>query len=222
MASYVKMPPPPVSVDYQDRVDVALINMACNDRLGCCTISGIDHAWLWQATLAGLGYPYPGDPAIQSTYFGLTGGPDSGLQLSDVVNAASTTGLFGHKLLGAGAIHAMDVETLKQTIDTFGVAYCAGVLPAIAEQQFSNGDPWTLEPGNNPGTGGHCFDFVGYDLNWLYAVTWGAIQKVSYHWWRYYGTMAYALISDFYQQAGKGPVANYTAMQNDLHYVTGA
>ena len=220
VASYVTLPAPPKSVDYQQRVKAAMINMALNDQLGDCTIAGIDHVWLWQATLAGLPYTYPGDPAVKSTYLGLTGGKDTGLQLQTVVNAGSTTGLFGHKLLGAGSIAAQDITTLKQTIDIFGSAYCAGVLPNTAETQFENNQPWTLEPGNNPGLDGHCFTLVGYDASWLYACTWGAIQQVSYNWWRRYGTQAYALIGDFYKTAGKGPVANYTLMQSDLHSVT--
>lgn len=209
---------PPPSVDYEHRADFSYIAM--NDQLGCCTISGMYHVYCVQSALVGTQVPYPGDQAIETTYYGLTGGPDTGLPLQTVVNAASTTGMWGHKLDAAGSVHPHDTTTLKQVIDIFGAAYAAGLLPDTAESQFEQHVPWSLEPGSHPGTGGHCFDLVGYDQHFLYAATWGGIQPVTYNWWRYYGTQAIAPISDFYQAAGKGPVANFATMLTDLKVVT--
>jgi hypothetical protein len=205
---------PPETVDYYTRI--TSWPMALNNQYGDCTIAGIIHILQIQAMLCGFTFAYPGDAETKITYFGLTGGQDTGLPLSAVVNDGSTNGLFSHKIVGAGSINPHDITTLKQTIDIYGVAYTAGALPSNAEQQFEAGEPWELVPGGSPIEGGHCFPLVGYDDDFLYASTWAAIQPVTYGWWHQYGTQAYALIFDYFKIAGKGPVADYNQMQQDL------
>ena len=82
------LPTPPTSIDYYTRIENAL-TMAMNDQLGDCVIAGFEHVLQLQAALAGTTFAYPGDQETESVYFGLTGGADTGLQLSQAIAAAS-------------------------------------------------------------------------------------------------------------------------------------
>lgn len=213
------LPAPAPVVSYEKLV--AEWPVALNDKLGDCTIAGIEHVLEVHAAEVGSTFAYPGDPAVQSTYFGLSGGVDSGLLLSDVIKAGSTTGLFGHKILGAAQILPHDTTSLKQTVDFWGAAYVGVRCPASAQQQFSSGQPFTVVPGS-PIEGGHCIIFVGYDQSYLYAVTWGGVVPVAWGWWALYGTQAFALVTDFFT-AGHAPTAllDDAALTADLAVLNG-
>ena len=198
------LPAPAPTVSYEKLV--AEWPMALNDQLGDCTIAGFEHVLEVHAAEVSATFAYPGDPSTKSTYFGLTGGPDSGLLLSTVISAASTVGLFGHKVIGAASVQPTDTTSLKQTIDFWGAAYVGVQCPQSAQQQFSSGQPFTVVPGS-PIEGGHCIIFVGYDFDYLYAVTWGGVVQVAWSWWALYGSQAFALITDFFTAAGHGPTS---------------
>lgn len=211
------LPTPDLTVGYQ--ADVTSWPMALNDQLGDCTIAGIEHVLEVHAAEVKQTFPYPGDDATRTTYTGLTGGPDTGLLLSTVINAGSTTGLFGHKVVGAAQIVADNVVSLKQSIDFWGAAYAGVNCPDSAQQQFNPDGTgiWRVVPDATV-EGGHCIIFVGYDQQYLYAVTWGGIVRVEWHWWSVYGTQAFALITDFFVDVGHGPTnsLDLAAMQSDL------
>lgn len=211
----VALPAPSATVSWQDKVQEWPV--ALNNALGDCTIAGWVHALEVQAAEVGETCAYPGDPAVEKTYYGLTGGPDSGLLLSTVIGAASTRGLFGHRLNGAAMIHPHNVTALKQTIDFWGCAYVGVTLPQSAEQQFADQQPWTVDQFSSI-AGGHCILHVGYDADYIYSVTWGSVVRIAWSWWRAYGTQAFALVPDYFTAANHGPTAslNLAAMKSDL------
>jgi hypothetical protein len=72
----------------------------------------------------------------------------------------------------------------------------AGVnLPTTAQSEFNNGQPWTLTTAEAGSWGGHCIYLVDFDPDWIYAITWGRVQKLSYAWWAKYGDESVAILS---------------------------
>jgi hypothetical protein len=70
--------------------------------------------------------------------------------------------------------------------------------------QFQAGQPWSLVTDwQNQGIeGGHAIPVLGYDDQWMYCVTWGAVQKMAWDWWSAYGDEAWVVLSEEYEQAG--------------------
>jgi hypothetical protein len=54
-------------------------------------------------------------------------------------------------------------------------------LPDDAEQQFANGQPWTLDEPADPNNG-HGILLVKYDPTYDTVVTWGALQEATIQW----------------------------------------
>ena len=83
------------------------------------------------------------------------------------------------------------------------------------ESAFQNGQPWTLDDLDSPVVGGHCVPLVGYDSNYLYAVTWGKIQAIAYSAWHYISSEAWAVIpGEFQSTDGRG--ISLPALEADL------
>ena len=83
----------------------------------------------------------------------------------------------------------------------------AGVnLPAIAQQQFGDGQPWDVVANDGGIEGGHCIVLCGYDAEYLYFVTWGQVQKATYAWWAKYGEEIWCVVSaDWVSAQGSDP-----------------
>jgi len=194
--------------------NVAAWGMDGNDEYGCCAIAGGAHdVAAWDAILAALKAvnvtldPVPTEDEVIAQYKALTGcqtpgdAHDTGLVLAHVLQAWQTVGLFGGTKIRAYApVDHTNILDLHTAIASYGVAYVGVALPQSAEEQFQAGEPWALV-GDAP-VGGHCIVLVGYDEKWLYAVSWGSVVQISWAWWAYYGTEAWAIIPEEYVQAG--------------------
>lgn len=203
---------PPSSFDYGPKV-AGGFPMALNDELGDCTIAGVVHVLQLCYAAVGQTFDYPGDDAVRETYFGLTGGQDSGLDETVVLNAWMAGGLFGTKILGWAPIDVHDHNMLVTALYNFGHLYLGGDIPNDAETQFEDGGWWTLEPGHNPGVGGHCFVGAGANARGFDDVTWGDEDGFTSNWWRAYGTNAYVVFPELFADAGHGPLASINANQ---------
>jgi hypothetical protein len=218
MATYSngRLPQPPA------KVDVPLVQawgMMDNDRLGCCTVAGAGHAILaWNAQVVEDDH-VPTDDEIESTYFSLTGGADSGCVEADVLETWRTSGLFGHKIAAYAPVERNDFIGLQQAIAFYGAAYLGVALPASAQEQFANGSPWTVDP-YSPIEGGHCILAVGYNEHYVQCVTWGATVNVSYPWLARYMTEAWAIISNEFVEHGAGPLLDLDTLTSDLNGIT--
>lgn len=63
----------------------------------------------------------------------------------------------------------------------------------------------------------NCVPIVGYDSEFLYAVTWGKVQPISYSLWHYISSEAWAIISgEFVARGGDGRGVNLAALEADL------
>jgi len=210
------LPPPPPSVDYATAVPS--FPMDDNEQYGDCTIAAAAHCLQsWNAE-SKVDDPVPTDQEVVSTYLQLTGGKDTGLVEADVLKTWQQTGLWSNKIVGYAPVNVHDLVTIRQAVDLFGAVYVGIQVPANAQRQFADGEPWTLVPGwkSQPIEGGHAVPFLGYDATWCYAVTWGAVQRVAWDWWESYGDEAWAILPQEFAQVGTVNGIDVSALQADL------
>lgn len=215
-----ELPPPAASVAVPGN-DWANWGMLGNNQWGDCTIAGAAHVMLADSTIVSTPYTLPALNVVERVYFGLTGGPDSGLVMSKVLGAWRASSMFGNKLAAFAPVHAQNTTLLQQSIEWFGTAYCGVNLPQPAEGQFQPDGKgvWDLTgtAADHQIEGGHCIALVAYDAQYLYAVTWGAIVAITYRWWSHYADEAWATITqEFVNRGGDARGLSLAALQADL------
>ena len=180
--------------------------MALNNELGDCTIAGEVHVDQAGAIIVGEPWSYPGDDAVKGTYFGLTGGADSGLLLANVLRPWNSPGGFGIKNGGYASVNPKNTTLVKQSIWIFGNAYIGVNLPMPAQQQFNpdGSGVWELTgtSADYQIEGGHCVVPVGYTAEGVIAVTWGSTVLITWEWWATYVTQAYAVVPPAFVEKG--------------------
>lgn len=127
-------------------------------------------------------------PAVLAMYEGLsgyspsTGRNDNGATCQGALQYWQTNGLAGFKPAAFAQLDVTNVNLVKTVIDYFGCVYTGFDVPGIFETQFDNGQPWDVPKGRTGSqiVGGHAVPLVGYDANYFYLVTWGAVQKLTY------------------------------------------
>ncbi|MGH9121408.1 MAG: hypothetical protein ACRDYC_05610 [Acidimicrobiales bacterium] len=187
-----------------------------NNTVGDCVIAGCAHALIAWDTESAESDPIPTDAAALAQYYALTGGPDTGLVISEVLQTWQTSGLFGGKPIAAFCpINFANVLDLHCAVDFYGDCKLGVALPQSAMDQTAANQPWTVVPGS-PIIGGHDVEIVGYDPAYVQIVTWGEIVDVSYPWLAQYVTEAYAIIPNEFIEAGKGPDLDLKTLQADL------
>lgn len=183
--------------------------------VGNCTICGAAHGIAaWNAEV-GTKDAVPTADQVVTQYFALTGGQDTGLACTSVLQTWHTTGLFGLNKIAAWApVNHKQIIDIHQAVDAYGACYIGINLPDSAETQFENNEPWSYV--GDPPTGGHCVTIVGYDATQVWLVTWGQLQSASYVWLSAYLEEAYAIVPQAFVEAGKGPTLNLAALQADI------
>lgn len=215
----VPLPDPPSSVDWQAKVDSW--PMDGNNEYGDCTMAAAAHMiQSWDAQ-TGRNDSVPTDQQVVQEYLTLTKGQDTGLVESHVLRTWQRAGLWDNRVLAYAPVNVHALTTLKQAIALFGGVYAGIQVPANAQQQFADAKPWTLEPGwqGQRIVGGHAIPLLGYDADWLYAITWGAVQPVAWDWWSTYADEAWAIIAQQYKEAGEVNGLDLTALEKDLQLV---
>ena len=210
-----KIPAPPASVPIPGYEGWG---MFLNDTYGDCTVAGVAHAIMAWNKEVDEHDEVPTDAQVESTYFALTGGADSGCVEADVLQTWHNDGLFGHKIAGFAPVRTSDVTGIHQAVAFYGAAYLGVALPESSQQQFAAGEEWTVVPGS-PIEGGHCVLIVGYNQSSVQIVTWGQIVNVSYPWLSKYLTECWAIIPNQFVEAGKGPSLDLATLQADLSHI---
>lgn len=205
-------PPPSASWD-----SVPAWGMLGNDTWGDCTCAGDGHI----AEL--LSFYGQGTEATVTTtealaaYSAISGfnpddGPsgenptDQGASVQDALGYLRTTGLAGVKIDAFAEVEPGDLSAIQLVVAELGCLSAGVNLPAIAQQQFSDGQPWDVVPDDGGIEGGHCIILAGYDADYLYFVTWGQVQKATYAWWAKYGEEIWAVVSaDWVSAKGSDP-----------------
>jgi hypothetical protein len=208
--------PAAAEVDYYSAVPAW--PMYENDELGDCTWATIGH--LIQAWTQVAGAPVtPPDADIVQGYWetgtppaatGTVGGEtDDGRYETKVLAYWRHVGVPNTKdsIIGYAAVNAKNIDRVKFTVENFGGAYIGLAMPLTAETQ-AIWDWVPNDPNNAPGSwGGHAVPILGYDAEYLYVVTWGAVLKMTYAFWQHYGDACYAVISpDFIAHAAAAGV----------------
>lgn len=192
--------------------------MLGNDQYGDCTIAGVGHLDLaWNVEVKERDH-VPTTAEAETTYFDLTGGVDSGLAETMVLQRWLNHGLFGYKISAYAPTNFSKKDAFKEAIAFYGGVYFGVQLPESAQQQFvQNGQStWSVVPGS-PIVGGHCIDGVGYSNEGIQVITWGQVVTATWDWIANYVDEAYAIISSQFVQAGSGPILDIAALRSDLN-----
>ncbi len=214
LRDYMKgsLPTPPKTFDYAPMVTGGF-PMALNDSLGNCTIAGAVHFLQLAYAEIGETFAYPGDDAVRSTYMGLTGGADNGLVETDVLGKWMTDGLFGTKIAGYAPVNPKDDTEMRIAAYLFGAIYLGLEMPASAETQFEDHQPWSLTIPKGQPVGGHCVVASGANYSGIDLITWGAETTMTWDFWDTYGSEAYVIIPQAFVEIDHGPLYNINILQ---------
>ncbi|WP_043265664.1 hypothetical protein [Streptomyces sp. CT34] len=213
------LPVPPPTVYWEK--NVSTWPMDGNDQYGDCTMAAAAHAiQSWNAQTS-ENLPVPTEQQVVQEYLHLSGGQDTGLVESKVLKTWKSGGLWGNRVVAYAPVNVHDLTAIRQTISLFGAVYAGIQVPANAQQQFQDGKPWTLDPGwqDQRIVGGHAIPLLGYDADYLYAITWGAVQPVAWDWWSMYSDEAWAVLSEEYEEKGTVNGIDLATLKEDLQKV---
>lgn len=212
------LPKPPAEVAVPS---VGSWGMDGNDTYGDCGVAGINHGFMADAVITdGNKESFPVTQEVVDYYLQYTQDQDSGVVLSDFLSYVRANGFFGHTVEAYAPAAVHDIPTLQYSIDAYGFAYTGiNVTQAMmnAVREAPSGWTWTLAEALGQPAGGHCIPLVGYDDNFLYAVTWGQVISISYPAWHSMSTEAWAVITgEFTAKNSDGRGISLAALQADL------
>lgn len=212
----VKPPVPPANADG------TAWGMDGNDNYGDCGVAGTHHGDMSIDLNAGVPLSAITADQIVQYYLTYTKGQDTGVVLADFLAYVKTTGFFGHNLLSYAPVSVTDYSTLQFAINGYGYAYTGIQVTDQMMNAFSNHQPWTPTTfSQGKVEGGHCIPLVGYDADYLYAVTWGAIQPIQYSAWHLMAEEAWACIWGEMPESGLSyHGVNLASLEADLKLLT--
>jgi hypothetical protein len=215
------LPKPPASVAVPappPSSDGTLWGMDGNDTKGDCGVAGVNHGFMADAAVAGLTETSPSDDEIVQYYLTYTGGQDTGVVLSDFLAYVRKQGFFGRTLSAYAPFSVHDIPTLHTAVWMYDFAYTGIKVTQPMMNANQAGQPWDLDDMFSEVIGGHCVPIVGYDKDFLYCITWGGVQRITYSAWHFMSDEAWALITgEFAAKGGDGRGVNLAALQADLN-----
>ncbi|HUC28724.1 MAG TPA: hypothetical protein VMR80_04030 [Candidatus Acidoferrum sp.] len=225
LASYVTpaLPTPPASFDLTAKVKSW--GMMVNDQIGDCTCATAGHLLMEWTANAGKKMFTPTDKQIIAAYSAITGynpatgANDNGAVEIDVLNYWRQSGIAGHKIGAYVALEPANHIHVMDSVYVFEGCYIGLQLPISAQAQVQNHQPWSVPPGGptgdgKPGSwGGHAIPVVAYDARGVTAVTWGALQAMTWTFWEAYCEEAYAILSNDYLDGKKQAPQGFSLQQ---------
>lgn len=191
--------------------------MLGNDQYGDCGVAGLEHGFMADAAVLGLNEQAATDAQAVSYYLKYTDGQDAGVVLSQYLAHVKQAGYYGRTIAAYAPVSVSDTATLHFAVNAFDFAYAGIAVTAGMQEAFQEHQPWTLETLETPVVGGHCIPVVGYDSQYLYAVTWGGVQPIAYSAWQYIASESWAVITgELVAAKGDGHGISLTALQADL------
>jgi len=234
LAKYLKssLPTPPVAVDFTKKCDRNW-PMYANDRVGCCTAAAAAHMLqVWSANGREKEVEVT-ERSVLAFYSRVTGydpkrpDTDNGAIELDVLKAWAKSGLGGGYRIGAFVEVSLSSQIIVQDgIHLFGGLYTGFALPLSAQSQAV----WDVPAGGakgkgEPGSwGGHATSLVAYDARGVTCVTWGALQRMTWPFFKTYCDEAYAIVSQqFLSVTTKRTPAGFdlATLRKDLALVKG-
>lgn len=178
--------------------------MLGNDDYGDCVWAGAGHETMLYNAESGTSV-VPTTQEVLSDYSKVTGfnpkdpNTDQGTDMTVAASYRRKTGVLGaskrHKVAAYLALRVGDETQLKQAISLFSAVGIGINFPVSAMDQFNAGKPWTVVA-KSPIDGGHYIPAVGYDSQYVYIVTWGKIQKMSWGFFKKYNDESLVYISE--------------------------
>lgn len=187
--------------------------------VGDCGVVGSVNITLVDSVETAEAFVVPTSDEVVSTYLGYTNGQDSGIVLSDFLAHWQSAGLPWGKIAGYAGVEYHEVDDVFAAANAFGCLYVGIAVPAPAEDQFSNGEPWDLTgtSADDDIQGGHCVVIVARNAEGGEVITWGQRQKFTNRWWKRYGEEAYAVIAPSQvEKLGNGYGLDITHLKEDL------
>lgn len=208
------LPKAPASVKVPPVADWGMLG---NSTVGDCGPAGLVHGFEASAADTGQTETFPAADQVVSYYLSYTGGEDTGVVLSDFLSYVKANGFLGHTVSAYAPVSVSDIPTLMFAVNAYDFCYSGIAVTQAMEQAFAAGEPWTLDDLDSPVMGGHCIPVIAYDSAYLYAVTWGAVQKIAYSAWHYIATESWAVLSgELVKKGADGHGLNLAALQADL------
>lgn len=192
--------------------------MLGNDKYGDCGVAGLEHLFMAVASDTGETETFSDDKQAVSYYLTYTGGQDTGVVLSDYLAYVRKNSYYGQTVSSYAPVGVHDIPTIQTAAWLYDAVYTGIEVTAQMQEDFGNHQPWTMESLESEVLGGHCVPIVGYDSNYLYIVTWGAVQAVAYPAWHIMSSEAWAVIVGEHA-TGDGHGVNMAALQADLNKV---
>jgi hypothetical protein len=210
------LPKPPAKVAVPSvpaQSDGTAWGMDGNDNYGDCGVAGLNHGFMCDAAALKEQETFPSADDIVQYYLNYTGGDDTGVVLSAFLHYVQGKGFLDkHTVKAYAPVAEHDIPTLQYAVAEYKFTYTGITVTDQMMTDFNNGQPWTMESVQGNVEGGHCIPIVGYDSQFLYVVTWGAVQPIAYPAWHQISTEAWAIITG---EDTTGAV-NLAALEADL------
>jgi hypothetical protein len=195
-------------------------NVLGNDQYGDCGPAALQHLMEAAATDTGKTETWPTDQQVIDFYLAYTGGQDDGVVLSQYLAYVRTQGYYGHTVTAFAPVRMHDVATLTSAIYLYDATYTGITVSQAMMDAFGAGQPWTLAMTEGEPLGGHCIPLIAFDPTFLYAVTWGGVQKIEYDAWHAMSEEAWAVLPGELA-GGDGHGVNLAALEADLDRLDG-
>ena len=149
------------------------------DGVGDCGFAGRQHNRMAKAACYGETETWETGNQLVAEYLAYDGGQDSGVVLADVLLAWYKAG----KILGFAPVDHASPAQADAAMQAFKGVICGVDLPQNAQQQFSDGQPWTLAGQQPDPSLGHAIVKVSADGHGADGwVTWGCRQDSDGAW----------------------------------------
>lgn len=200
--------------------------MLGNDKWGDCVLAGAGHETMLWNKEANKIVNITEQNAL-SDYSAITGfdpnnpASDQGTDMQVAASYRRKTGVLDaqakrHKVSAYLAVAPGNKTQLKVAMYFFSAVGIGIKFPSSAMDQFNAGKPWTVVAGSDI-EGGHYVPAVGYDQSYIYVVTWGQVQKMSWAFFEKYCDEAIVYLSAEFLKDGKSLEGfNATQLAADL------
>jgi hypothetical protein len=192
-----------------------------NNSYGNCVICTPAHTIMgMQAAESGIQTPISDADVISLSR---KMGAMNGYNILDRLKYWKATGMWGHRIWAYGSVDIRDTEAVRKAINTLGMLDIGVNLP----DAWRGADVWGVGPGRkySPGSWGrHSVPFLGYDSNYLYAISWGEVIPMTWEALQKYVDECYSVISpDFLAKDGVTPSGfDLIKMREDMTAITAA
>jgi len=177
-----------------------------NVYIDCTVASAGDLIEAWDVEL-GQSTSTLSDAQAVSLFHSMGGTNTRGVSIGSILGKWQTTGLFGSVIASAAPLNNTSVSTTELAIYLLGGVVAEAYLTPDTELELTNGQTVTSTA---PGSASlaHALIFIGYNAQYLTAVTFGHVVEVSWAWWLKNGVAEYGVIPESFVSAGHGPITS--------------